>query len=227
MENALLDANYKPSLLAEDVDTGKTGRLRCRKGALVVVVGPLVLVLQKVSDKHPWGNNFAYLLMPNPSPSDLDGDNTLDYEEKTGITDTTEAEQINKTFVSADLEHYDVLLVKGGYIRAVAQAGIARTGSTSGDVYLTKITFDLGYVDSSGDFTSKSSANATPNFSTNSTDYQLCSGQAWLDWDFDIPNECRLALRVKLYGYKAAGGTENFKMKLCCGRGSYDSYLEF
>ena len=187
----------------------------------------IVLALQKVSDTYPWGSGVSYVLMLNPSPSDLDGDSTLDCEEKTGITDTSEALQIDKTFVFADLEHYDVLPIKGGYVRAVAQAGIARTGSTDGNVYLTKISFDLGYVDSSGNFTSKSSANATPNFSTNSTSYQLCSGQAWLKWDFDVPAGHRLALRVRLYGYRAAGGTENFKMKLCCGRGSYDSYLEF
>jgi len=185
----------------------------------------IVLALQKVSDKYPWGDDFDYLLMLNPSPSDLDGDSTLDYEEKTGITDTTEAEQIDKTFVFADLEHYDILPTKGGYVRAVAQAGIARTGSTDGNVYLTKITFDLGYVDSSGNFTSKSSATATTNFNTNSTSYDLCSGQAWLSYDFDIPSGYKLALRVRLYGYIAT--TESGKMKLCCGRGSYDSYLEF
>ena len=184
-----------------------------------------VLALQKVNDKYPWGDGVSYLLMFNPSPSDLDGDSTLDYEEKTGITDTSEALQIDKTFIFADLKRYDILRAKGGYMRAVAQAGIARTGDTDGNVYLTKITFDLGYVDSSGNFTSKSSANATPNFSTNSTSYQLCSGQAWLKWDFDVPAGYRLALRVRLYGYKAT--TENGKMKLCLSRGAYDSYLEF
>jgi len=188
------------------------------------------LVLQKVSDKYPWGDDFAYLLMLNPSPSDLDGDDTLDYEEKTGITDTSEALQIDKTFVFADLLPVDGNLprvARGGYVRAVVQAGIARTGTTEGNVYLTKITFNLGYVDSSGNFTSKSTADATPNFYTNSTDYQLCSGQAWLDYNFDIPSGYMLALRVRLYGYRENGDTEHFKMKLCCSRGSYDSYLEF
>lgn len=186
------------------------------------------LALQKVSDKYPWGDDFAYLLMLNPSPSDLDGNDALDYEEKTGITDTSEALQIDKIFIFADLLPVDGNLprvARGGYVRAVVQAGIARTGSTNGNVYLTKITFNLGYVDSSGNFTSKSTADATPNFSTNSTDYQLCSGQAWLDYNFDIPSGYMLALRVRLYGYRQT--TENGKMKLCCGRGSYDSYLEF
>ncbi|OQX75289.1 MAG: hypothetical protein B6D54_06105 [Epsilonproteobacteria bacterium 4484_65] len=183
------------------------------------------LVLQKVTTKYPWGSDFGYLLMLNPSPSDLDGNDTLDYIEKTGITDTSEALQIDQTFVFADLEHYDALPSSGGYVRAVAQAGVARTGSTDGNVYLTKITFDLGYVDSSGNFTSKSSATATTNFNTNSTSYDLCSGQAWLSYDFDIPSGYKLALRVRLYGKVAT--TESGKMKLCCGRGSYDSFLEF
>ena len=188
------------------------------------------LALQKVNDKYPWGDDFAYLLMLNPSPSDLDGNDALDYEEKTGITDTSEALQIDKTFVFADLLPVDGNLprvARGGYVRAVVQAGIARTGASDGNVYLTKITFNLGYVDSSGNFTSKSTADATPNFYTNSTDYQLCSGQVWLNWDFDIPSGYMLALRVRLYGYRENGDTEHFKMKLCCSRGSYDSYLEF
>jgi len=224
-ENALFDANHKPSLLAENADTRETGRLRCRGGALVVVAGPLMLALQKVNNKYSWGNGFAYLLTVGRNPSDLDGDKNLDREEKTGITDTSEALQIDKVFVFADLGHYYVLPPKGGLVRAVVQAGVARTGSTSGNVYLTKITFNLGYVDSSGNFTSKSAADATPNFYTNKTDYQLCSGQAWLDWNFDILSGYRLALRVRLYGYKAT--TEHGKMKLCCTRGSFDSYLEF
>ncbi|RLI41453.1 hypothetical protein DRO59_06905 [Candidatus Bathyarchaeota archaeon] len=223
-EDALLDANHKPSLLAEDVDTSKTGRLKARSGALLVTVAPLMLRLQKVSCKYPWGSTFAYLLMSNPNPSNLEGNIELDYIEKTGITDTSEALQISEIFIFADLEHYDVIPSKGGYARAVVQVGVARTGSTSGNVYLTKVTHDLGYVTSSGDFTSKSTADASINFYTNETDYQLCSSQVWLEYNFDIPSGCRLALQVRLYGY--IDTTENGKMKLCCGRGSCDSYLE-
>jgi len=227
MENALIDGNHNASLLAEDADSREATRLWCRSRALVIVAGPLVLALQKVNDKYPWGDDFAYILAVGRNPSDLDGDESLDCEEKTNITNTTETLQIDKTFVFADLQHYYVLPPKGGLVRAVVQGGIARTGASSGNVYLTKIAFNLGYVDSAGTFTSGSTANATPNFSTNSTDYQLCSGQAWLNWNFDIPSGYMLALRVRLYGYRVADGTEHFKMKLCCSRGSYDSYLEF
>ena len=223
-ENALFDANHKPSLLAENADTRETGRLRCRGGALVVVAGPLMLALQKVNNKYSWGNGFAYLLTVGRNPSDLDGDKNLDREEKTGITDTSEALQIDKVFVFADLQHYYVLPPKGGLVRTVVQTGIARTGGT-GDVYLTKMTFSLGYVDSAGSFTSGSTADATPNFYTDKTDYQLCSGQAWLNWDFDIPDGRMFALRVQLYGKVDSGVTG--KMKLCCSRDAYDSFLEF
>ena len=194
---------------------------------ILEILGRTFLVLQKVSDKFPWGDGFYYLLMPNPNPSDLDGNDAyiLDFEEKTNITDTSETLQIAKVFVFADLEHYNILPPKGGYVRAVVQGGIARTGETSGDVYLTKMIFDLGYVDSSGNFTSKSNAVATPDFHTDKTDYQSCSGQAWLNWNFDIPNGHLLALKAQLYGKVASGVTG--KMKLCCSRGSYDSYLEF
>jgi len=224
MENALIDGNHNASLLAEDADGCETARLRCRGRALVIVGGPLVLALQKVNDKYSWGDGFAYLLMPIPNPADLDGDDSLDYEEKTGITNTTEAKQIDKVFVFADLQHYYVLPPKGGLVRTVVQTGIARTGGT-GDVYLTKMTFSLGYVDSAGSFTSGSTADATPNFYTDKTDYQLCSGQAWLNWDFDIPDGRMFALRVQLYGKVDSGVTG--KMKLCCSRDAYDSFLEF
>ena len=224
MENALIDGNHNASLLAEDADSCETARLRCRSRALVVVAGPLVLALQKVNDKYPWGDDLAYILAVGRNPSDLDGDDSLDCEEKTGITDTNETEQINKVFVFADLQHYYVLPPKGGLVRAVTQAGIAVTDGT-GNVYLTKVTFSLGYVDSAGSFASGSTADATPNFYTDKADYQLCSGQTWLDWNFDIPDERMLALRVQLYGKFDSGVTG--KMKLCCSRGSCDSYLEF
>jgi len=184
-----------------------------------------IFVLQKVNTKYPWGNGFDYLLMSNASPSDLDGDDTLDYEEKTGIADTEETLQIDKTFVFADLLRYDIQRAKGGYMRAVAKGGVARTGSTDGNVYLTKIVFQLGYVNEDGNFTSKSEATANTNFNTNSTDYEYCSGQAWLEWDFDVPAGYWPALRVMLYGKVAT--TESGKMKLCLSRGAYDSYLEF
>ncbi|RLC78565.1 MAG: hypothetical protein DRJ03_25080 [Chloroflexi bacterium] len=224
MENALVDGNHNASLLAEDADSCETARLRCKGRALVTVGGPLMLALQKVNDKYPWGDDFAYILAVGRNPSDLDGDDSLDCEEKTGITDTSETEQVNKIFVFADLRHYYVLPPRGGLVRAVVQAGIAVTNGT-GSIYLTKMTFGLGYVDSAGSFTSGSTADATPNFYTNKVDYQLCSGQAWLDWNFDIPSGRMLALRVQLYGRVDSGVTG--KMKLCCGRGSYDSYLEF
>jgi len=222
-QNALIDGFGHPSLLADR--EGQTERLRSRGGALVIVPGPLTLVLQKVTTKYPWGDDFAYLLMPGPSPSNLDGNNALDQEEVTNITSTNETKIIEKVFVFADLEHYWLLPPKGGLVRAVAQAGVARTGDTDGDVYLTKIVFSLGYVNTSGSFTSKSSATAATNFHTNSTDYKLCSGQAWVDWDFDIPSNCKLAEKVELYGKIAS--TESGKMKLCLSRGSHDSYLEF
>jgi len=225
MENALLDANYKPSLLAEDVDTNQTGRLKSRSGALLVTAAPLMLPLQKVNCKYPWGNSFAYLLATSPSPSNLEGNNALDYIEKTNITNTTEALQISEVFVFADLEHYDVLPPRGGYVKAVIQAGVARTGSTSGNVYLSKVAHELGYVDIDGSFTSKSVTDAVFNFHTNKTDYQLCSSQVWLDWNFIIPKDCLLALRVELHGYVET--TQSGKMRLYCRRGSYDSYLEF
>ena len=191
----------------------------------------MFLVLQKVIHEYPRQGGINYLLMVNPNPTDLYG-NSLDCEEKTGITNTEEAVQIDKIFILADNERHNtigelipVLPPKGGLVRSVIQAGIARTGSTTGNIYLSKIISSLGYVDGDNNFTSKSEESDTLNFYTNKTSYQLCSSQVWLNWNFDIPSGYRLALRVRLYGYKAT--TEHGKMKLCCTRGSFDSYLEF
>ncbi len=185
-----------------------------------------ILILQKVNDALDWGFNPTYLLMENPNPSDLDGDSSLDQEEKTGITDTSETLQIDKTFVWTEAEDLNLRnYVIRGMARAVASVSIARTGSTDGNIYLTKVVFDIGFVDSTGNFTSKKSANATPNFSTNSTSYQTVSAQAFLSLTpFGVPSDKRLALRVRCYGYKET--TESGKMKLNCARGSADSYLE-
>jgi len=191
----------------------------------------MFLVLQKVAHKYPRVGGINYLLMVNPNPTDLYG-NSLDCEEKTGITNTEEEVQIDKIFILADNERCNtigepipILPPKGGLVRSVIQAGIARTGSTTGNIYLSKIIVSLGYVDSDSSFTLKSEENNTLNFYTNKTAYQLCSSQVWLDWNFDIPSGYKLALRVRLYGYRQT--TESGKMKLCCSRGSYDSYLEF
>ena len=185
-----------------------------------------IFILQKVNDALEWGQNPTYLLMENPNPSDLDGDTSLDKEEETGITDTSEALQIDKTFICREAEEATLQnRTIRGIARAVASVSIARTGSTDGNIYLTKVTFDIGLVGSDGNFISKKSADATPNFSTNSTDYQTISAQAFLDVSsFEIPNNYRLGLRVRCYGYIAT--TENGKMKLNCARGSADSYLE-
>jgi len=191
----------------------------------------MFLVLQKVAHKYPRVGGINYLLMVNPSPTNLYG-NSLDCEEKTGITNTEEAVQIDKIFILATNERCNtigealpILPPRGGLVRSVIQAGIARTGSTTGNIYLSKIITSLGYVDSDGNFTSESEESDVLNFYTNKTDYQLCSSQVWLDWNFAIPKDCRLALRVGLHGYVET--TQSGKMRLYCRRGSYDSYLEF
>ena len=191
---------------------------------------PVYLILQKVdAGKYPWGDSsLTYVLMPyDPSPSNLKGDDSLDDEEETGLTNTEEQVIIDKVWTLADLGRLDPLPPPGGLARVVCQGGIARTGSTTGNVYLKTMIFDLGYVNEGGNFTSKASATASLNFSTNSTDYQLCSAQVWVSYDFVVPAGHKFALRTRLKGYRAAGGTESYKMKLCCGRGSFDSFIQF
>ena len=180
------------------------------------------LILQKVTTVHPYGN-FTYQLRFNEgNPTNLDGDNNLDKEE-VNVTNDTEAKLIDKTFILVGPE-YTPLLPVVDYIRTIIQAGVKRTGSTNGNVYITKAILRLGYADVNGIFAQKKTKTININFSTNSTDYQLISLQAWFDY-FSVPENYLFAFNVQLYGKKAT--TQSGKMKLCFSRGSFDSYVEF
>jgi len=224
-QDALLDKNFKPSLIAEDHDNaGEIMRLIARGRALAIVPSPLILALQDVgtNNKYSWGTGFRYTLMPNPSPSDLEN-SSLDAIEKTNISGT-ESVQLDEVFVFADLEHYYPVPTEG-YVRTVLQVGAARGGTTAGTTYLTKAILDLGYIDTGGTFTSESSGNALINLKTTSTSYQSKSVQAWLSHSFEIPSGKKFALRVRLCAKMETAN--DGKIKLYLSRGSFDSYIEF
>lgn len=200
---------------------------RTFNGEAFKVASPFeIFCLQKVNDKWPFGDGQNYILKANPNPSNLENPEkcNLDYEEAE-ITETNETLKIDKTFVLA-LSVPRKIIVPAQIISCVVSVAIVRTGSTNGDVYWTKATFDVGIMDASGNFTSKVDGEATPDFSTNSTGYQHCSGLAFLNLanSFVISESERLALRVQIYNKIAT--TEKGKVKLYLSRGSFDSFMQ-
>jgi len=185
-----------------------------------------IFCLQKVNDKWPFGDGQSYILKTTPNPSDLENPEScaLDYEEAE-ITETDETLKIDKTFVLA-LSVPRKIIVPAQIIPCICCVGIVRTGSTEGDVYWTKGVFNLGIMDASDNFTSKVNGEATPNFSTNSTTYQKCSGLAFLNLTngFEIAATERLALRVQIYNKIAT--TEKGEVRLYLSRGSFDSFMQ-
>ena len=190
------------------------------------------LYLQQVNDAYPWGQNPTYLLMEEPSPSDLDKDSDLDYTEVDGLSNSSEEVLLEKTFTYAPIKKIGTMensvQTLRGTARAVAMASIALDSCSTGVIYWTKAVFDLGEISPTGDFVSLKTATSTPNFSvTNSTSYSSASAQAFLsDVNYTIGVNNRLALRVKLYGYVNSGDSCTGKIKLHHARGSADSYLE-
>jgi len=191
---------------------------------------PKIYILQKVNDPFTFGTvNWTNLLLPTPSPSDLDLDSALDEEEKTGILDTTETLQIDKTYILIPdiYPQYKVerKLIVRGMARMVIKLGVAGDGTYA--TTLSKVAVDIGYVNRAGTFTSKVAEDSTPNQSQTSAAYKTFSGQAlFCDIaDFGISRDLLPAVRLRVYAYVASGSTGG-KVKIICPRGEADSYLE-
>jgi hypothetical protein len=167
--------------------------------------------------------------MPSPSPTDLDDDPALDQEEKTGIVDTTETLQIDKTFIVIPdiFQQYQVeqnLLIKGT-AQMIIKLGVAGDGTYA--TTLTKVDVDIGYVSEDGSFTSKAMRTSTPNISQAATTYKTFSGQAlFCDIpDYSLTRYAHPAVRLRVYAYVASGSAGG-KVKIICRRGEADSYLQ-
>ena len=180
-----------------------------------------LLFAQKVNDKYPFGDGHNDILMKRGMPSDLDSDDALNCYEDTNVTSVNETLLLNNTFVFADV-HPQRYVIEA--FLAAAQIGIAKG---TGNSYCTKVIFNVGLMSSVGDFTSKATTTATPNVSTDSTDYQLLSAGAFFPEDsiFEIPNkDSKFALQTKVYGKVVSGSG---KIKLMCSRGVKNTYVEF
>jgi len=185
---------------------------------------------QKVNDGYTFGTvTYTYLMMPQLSPSDLDNDPALDIEEKTGIVDTAETLQIDKVWLWLP-EFYQGYKIENNYLtKGIGRFTIALSVAGDGTyaTTLSKVTVDIGYVDEAGAFTSKGSADATPNVSQTPTTYLDFSGQCFIDiTETSITRYAMFAVRTRVYAYVASGSTGG-KIKIRCTRGSTDTYLEF
>ncbi|MCK4522077.1 MAG: hypothetical protein KAU20_05870 [Nanoarchaeota archaeon] len=177
----------------------------------------LTMFAQKVNDAYPWGTGHTDIFSRNPS--DLDSDDTLDYYEVTGMTNTDEEVKITKKFVHADLNPLPYVTKP---FKAIAQIAIAKG---TGNSYCTKVVFTAGLMQEDGTFVSKLVATATPNVSTDSTSYQFLSAQAFFPTSpaYEIKAIERFCLQMDVWGKVAAG---NGKIKLMISRGSGDSFVD-
>jgi len=191
---------------------------------------PKIYILQKVNDPFTFGTvGWTNILMPTPSPADLDADATLDEEEKTGILDTTETVQIDKIYALIPDVYpqfqVDRKLILRGMARMVIKLGVAGDGTYA--TTLSKVSVDIGLVNKAGTFSSKAAEDSTPNQSQTSTTYKTFSAQAlFCDIaDFGVSRDQLIAVRLRVYAYVASGSTGG-KVKIICTRNEADSYLE-
>ena len=183
------------------------------------------LLMQKVNDTYPSPSGENHLLMENGNPSDLDSPDisNLDYEEKVGVTDTSEALQLDTTFVLADL--LPLHRYAKGIVRFVAKVQVKRTGSTDGTIYWTKTVFKLLKFYNTGSPVEIGEVTANPNYGNETTDYNGCTAQGFLQIPMtEFKRDERLGVETQHYGYVET--TESGDMRMMTGRGSGDSYLE-
>ena len=189
---------------------------------------PKTYVIQKINNGFTFGNTTWFrIATPFPSPSDLDLDASLNIEEKTGITDTAEAVQIDKIYIILPdiFEEYQTennYLIKG-WARLFIKLGVAGDGTNT--CYLTKVAFSIGYVDWAGTFYTTITSYAVPNISESATTYKEFSTQCYTSSipDTALTRYNNFACRIKVYGYVSAG--TGGKIEIIHRRGETDTYI--
>jgi hypothetical protein len=165
-------------------------------------------------------STYAYVMLTRAVPSDEV--NGVDYIEAS-VTETSETLKIDQRFVMAE-DIQDDLVIRG-LATAVATVGVKGDGTYA--TYISKLVFTIEKVDTAGNYTTLSTKTVTlsPPFSTTGTSWVYGSVEALLKITEVLTTNERLALRVQVYGYMAAGGTAQ-AARLVFTRGSSDSYLE-
>jgi len=179
-----------------------------------------IYVFQQVTNPYVFGsNNLQYLLMENPSPSNLI--NGVDFFASDEFSNTASASVYDKVFVCTEKTNKSIT----HSVRGVITIGVKRN-STDGTVYFNKIKMNIGYVNSAGIFTSVYDADATHTVSTTSETYvELCLQDfVGIANDYSLTNR-RFAVRVKIFAHVNPEGTVG-QLGMYHTRGSADSYVE-
>jgi len=179
-----------------------------------------IYVFQQVTNPYVFGsNNFQYLLMENPSPSNLI--NGVDFLASASFSNTSTASVYDKVFVCTEKTNKSIT----HSVRGVITIGIKRV-SGNGTVYFNKIKMNIGYIDSAGAFTSLYNANATHTYSTISETYvNLCLQDfVRIASDYPLANK-RFAIKINVFAHVNPENTAG-QLGMYYTRGSADSYVE-
>jgi len=205
-------------------DTDGTVRLCTSAGTENVPVSAVAqkkqFVMQRVISGYDWGTEQQFLLMENPSPSNLDGNDTLDFMESTQIYDTSSILVVSVTFCCTDEMKRQIY----GLARIISSIGLKRT-SGSGSVYLDNVVMGVGYFDSSGTYHEMNSKYMPIPYSTTSETYVERTTQLFVNLPTAFSTDGnRLAARVQIYAFVDANTVGQVRINLT--RGSADSYIE-
>jgi len=185
-----------------------------------VVAQKKQFVMQRVTNGYDWGIEQQFLLMENPSPSNLDNNSALDLVESNDIVYTSSAHVLGVTFCCTDEMERQIR----GLARIISSVGLKRISGT-GSVYLDNVVMGVGYLDSSGVYHEMNSQYMPIPYSTTSETYVERTTQLFVN----VPNEFstagnRLAAEVHIYAYVSADTVGQVCINLT--RGLADSYIE-
>ena len=213
--NEKLVQQKKEVSIVEDTD----GTVRLCTSA--VVAQKKQFVMQRVTNGYNWGAvEQPFLLMENPSPSNLDNNNALDFVESNPIESTSMTLVLNVTFCSTDETKKQIY----GLARIISSIGVKRISGT-GSVYLDNVIMSVGYIDSSGLYHDAGMKQMPIVYTTTSEEYVERTTQLFVNIPTGFStDDNRLAAHVVIYAHADANTTGIARINL--RRGSADSYIE-
>ena len=179
-----------------------------------------IYVFQKVTNTYAFGsNNLEYLLMENPSPSNLI--NGIDFFTPNSFSNMNTASVYDMVFVCTEKTSKSITHL----VRGVITIGVKRN-TTTGTVHVDKINMNIGYIDNTGNFTPRYNADATCVFSTESQAYvDLCLQDfVGITNDYSLIDK-RFAVKVNIFAHVNSANTIG-QLGMYYTRGSADSYVE-
>jgi len=178
-----------------------------------------IYVFQQVANPYVFGGNKTYLLMENPSPSNLinGGDSSIG----ASFSNTDSAIVYSMIFVCTEKTNKSIT----HSVRGVITIGLKRS-SADGTVYFDKINMNIGYIESTGVFTPFYNADVTHAFSTTSETYvDLCLQDfVGITNDYSLTGK-RFAVKVNIFAHVSSADTAG-QLRMYHTRGSADSYVE-